>query len=106
MDVWDGLSVGGELAFTGSQYFDGDPSNLNAKLPSTVVVNLRAAYQLDSRWQIFGTVNNLLDNRDALYGSYFDPSGTAGLVSPALSDPRTLTLRQPVSFQLGLKVAF
>jgi iron complex outermembrane receptor protein len=104
VDVLDSVSIGGELAFTGSQYFDGDPSNLNTKLPSTVVVNLRAGYQFDERWQLFGTVNNLFDNRDALYGAYFDPSGTASLVTPALTDPRTLTLRQPVSFQLGIKV--
>ena len=106
VDVMDGISLGGELAFTGSQYFDGDPSNLNAKLPSTVVVNLRAAWQIDERWQLFGLVDNLFDNRDALYGGYFDPSGSAGLVTPALTDPRTLTLRQPVSFQLGLKLTF
>jgi iron complex outermembrane receptor protein len=67
-----------------------------------MVVNLRAAYQIDARWQLFGLVNNLFDNRDALYGAYFDPSG--GLA--ALTDPRTLTLRQPVSFQLGLKLTF
>jgi iron complex outermembrane receptor protein len=106
VNVLDDVSIGGELAFTGSQYFAGDPSNLNPKLPSSVVVNLRAAWQFDERWQMFGTVNNLLDNRDALYGTYFDPSGTAALVTPALGDPRTLTLRQPVSFQLGLKLAF
>jgi iron complex outermembrane recepter protein len=106
MDVLDDLSLGGELAFTGSQYFDGDPSNLNAKLPSTVVVNLRAAWQIDERWQLFGVVDNLLDNRDALYGTYFDPSSSTGLVTPVLTDPRTLTLRQPVSFQLGLKLKY
>jgi iron complex outermembrane receptor protein len=94
------------LAFTGSQYFDGDPSNLNAKLPSTVVVNLRAAWQIDERWQLFAAADNLFDNRDALYGAYFDPSNLGSLVTPALSDPRTLTLRQPVSFQLGLKLRF
>jgi iron complex outermembrane receptor protein len=104
VEIIDGVSLGGELAFTGSQYFDGDPSNLNPKLPSTVVVNLRAAWQIDPTWQLFGTVDNLFDNRDALYGSYFDPSGSVGLVTPALTDPRTMTLRQPVTFQLGLKL--
>lgn len=106
VDVMEGISLGGELAFTGSQYFDGDPSNLNGKLPSTVVVNLRAAWQIDERWQLFGVVDNLFDNRDALYGSYFDPSGSAGLVTPALTDPRILTLRQPVSFQMGVRLKF
>jgi iron complex outermembrane receptor protein len=106
VNLLEGLSVGGELAFTGSQYFAGDDSNLNTKLPATTVVNLRAAWQFDGRWQLFGTVDNLFDNRDATYGAYFSPSDTAGLVNPALSDPRTLTLRQPVSFQLGLKLKF
>jgi len=106
VNVLDDVDIGGELAFTGSQYFEGDPSNLNTKLPATVVVNLRAEYQFDERWQLFAAVDNLLDNRDALYGAYFDPSNTVGLVSPALTDPRTLTLRQPVSFQLGLKLKF
>jgi len=104
VEVLDGISLGGELAFTGSQYFDGDPSNLNTKLPSTVVVNLRGSWQIDPSWQLFATVDNLFDNRDALYGAYFDPSDTAGLVTPALTDPRTLTLRPPVSFQLGIKL--
>jgi iron complex outermembrane receptor protein len=104
VDVMEGVSLGGELAFTGSQYFDGDPSNRNAKLPSTVVVNLRGSWQIDPTWQLFATVDNLFDNRDALYGAYFDPSDTTGLIIPALTDPRTLTLRQPVSFQLGMRL--
>lgn len=106
MDVLDRVSLGGELAFTGSQYFDGDPSNRNARLPSTVVVNLRAAYQFDERWQLFGLVNNLFDDDHALYGTYFDPGSTAGLMTPTLTDPRTLTLRQPVSFQAGIRLKF
>ena len=106
VNVMEAISLGGELAFTGSQYFDGDPSNLNAKLPSTVVVNLRGSWQIDPNWQLFATVDNLFDNHDALYGAYFDPSDTTGLITPALTDPRTLTLRQPVSFQLGLRLKF
>ncbi|MCX7281782.1 MAG: TonB-dependent receptor [Alphaproteobacteria bacterium] len=107
VDVWENVSLGGEMVVTGSQYFDGDPSNRNAKLPATAVINLRASYQFDERWQLFGLVNNVFDDRHALYGAYFDPSGgAAGLVTPPLTDPRTLTLRQPVSFQAGIKLKF
>ena len=105
-DVTDTISIGAELAFTGSRYFDGDPSNLNTKLPAIAVVNLRAAWQFDPGWQLFALVDNLFDNRDGVYGTYFDPSDTAGLVTPALSDPRSLTLRQPVSVQAGLRLKF
>ncbi|HET7083891.1 MAG TPA: TonB-dependent receptor [Rhizomicrobium sp.] len=104
VEIPDNISLGGELVFTGSQYFEGDPSNLNAKLPSTMVVNLRGSWQIDPSWQLFALVDNVFDNRDALYGAYFDPSNLATLVTPNLSDPRSLTLRQPVTFQLGLKL--
>ncbi|MDB5739309.1 MAG: TonB-dependent receptor, partial [Alphaproteobacteria bacterium] len=104
VEVMDGLTVGGELAFTGSQYFDGDPSNRNAKLPSYVVVNLRGAYRIAPEWELFAAVDNLFDDRSASYGTYFETGG--GLVTPALTDPRTITLRRPVSLQLGLKLQF
>ena len=105
VEVMNGLHLGGELVYTGSQYFDGDPSNLNSKLAGYVVVNLRAAYDVTPQWQVFGLVDNVFDNHSATYGTYFEPDDTAGLLNPALTDPRTLTLRQPVSFQLGLKLA-
>jgi hypothetical protein len=47
-------------------------------------------------------VNNLFENHDAL----FDPDGTSALVTPALTDARTLTRRPPMSFQLGVKLKF
>jgi iron complex outermembrane receptor protein len=100
------LSVGGEFAFTGSQYFDGDNANQNAKLPAYTVVNIRVAYDLTKDWQLFGLVDNLFNSRDATYGTYFEPGGTAGLVTPALSDPRSLTLQQPLTVQAGVKFRF
>ena len=106
VELMAGLSLGGELAFTGSQYFDRDPSNLNSKLPGHVVVNLRAAYDITPGWQVFGLVDNLLDNHSSTFGTYFSPDDTAGLLNPPLSDPRTLTLEQPITFQLGLKLQF
>jgi iron complex outermembrane receptor protein len=102
--VIQGLSLGGELAFTGSQYFAGDPSNLNSKLPGHVVVNLRAAYDVTPECQLFGLVDNVFDDHSATYGTYFSPDDTAGLLNPPLTDPRTLTLEQPITFQLGLKL--
>jgi hypothetical protein len=47
-------------------------------------------------------VNNLFENRDAL----FDPGGTSAMDTPALTDARTLNRRPPVSFQLGVKLEF
>jgi iron complex outermembrane receptor protein len=101
--VMEGLRVGAELAYTGSQYFDGDPSNLNSKLPGYAIVNLRAAYDITPQWQVFGLVDNVFNNHSASYGTYFETDDTVGLLNPALTDPRTLTLQQPITFQLGVK---
>jgi iron complex outermembrane receptor protein len=104
--VLPGLSLGGEFAFTGGQYYNGDQANQNAKLPAYWVVNLRGAYDVSESWQLFGVVNNLLDRHDATYATYFSPDDTAGLLKPALTDPRSMTREQPVSVQFGLKLKF
>jgi iron complex outermembrane receptor protein len=104
--VLPGLSLGGEFAFTGSQYYHGDQANQNAKLPAYWVVNLRAAYDVSESWQLFGVVNNVFDRHDATYATYFQPDDTAGLLTPALKDPRSVTLEQPISVQFGLKLKF
>jgi iron complex outermembrane receptor protein len=103
-EILAGLTLGGDLVFTGSQYFDGDHANQNARLPAFTTVNLRAAYAMVDGWEIFGVADNLFDSHAASYGTYFDPGDTAGLYNPALSDPRMITRMQPVSFQLGARV--
>jgi iron complex outermembrane receptor protein len=106
MAVTKDVSLGGELIFTGSEYFDGDQANQNPKLPSRWVVNLHGSWRFAADWALFAIVNNLFDRHDAAYGTYFQPDDTAALLNPPLTDPRSITLEQPVSFQLGLRFAF
>ena len=105
-NILPGLALGADLVFTGSQYYDGDPANQNAKLPSHWTVNLRAAYDVTPSWQVFGVVNNLFNQHSATFGTYFGADNTVGLITPALTDPRSTTLEQPISFQIGLKTSF
>jgi iron complex outermembrane recepter protein len=105
-EILPGLTVGGDLVFTGSQFFDGDNANQNPTLPSYWTANLRVAYAFDKQWQIFGLVNNVFNQRAASYGTFFDPDDAEGLFTPDVTDPRTITPIQPVSFQAGIKIAF
>jgi iron complex outermembrane receptor protein len=98
------LTIGGDLIFTGSQYYDGDQANQNPKLPSYVVVNIRASYAFSDQWQFFGLVNNLFNRHAASYGTYFETDDTAGLLAHDLTDPRSVTLIQPISFEAGIKL--
>jgi iron complex outermembrane receptor protein len=100
------LSLGADLSVTGSQYYDSDYANQNQKLPAYWLVNLRASYALSTRWSLYGLVNNVFNRHAASYGTYFDPSNTVPLFSSPLTDVRSVTLIQPMSFQLGLRLAF
>ena len=102
--ILPGLTLGADLIFTGSQFYDGDQGNQNAKLPSFTTVSLHGTYDVAPGWQIFGVVDNLFDSHASSYGTYFDPDDTTGLYSTPLTDPRMITRLQPVSMQLGVKV--
>ena len=104
-EVAPDFTLGGELVITGSEYFDGDQANQNAKLPARWVVNVRGAWRFSPGWELFGVVDNLFDRHDAGFGTYFQPDDTVGLFAKPLSDPRSVTLAQPISFQLGLRLA-
>jgi iron complex outermembrane receptor protein len=102
IEILPRLMVGGDLSFTGGQYYDGDYANQNTKLPAYWLVNLRLSYAVSGNWELFGVVNNVFNRHDASYGTYFDPSNTAPLFAAPLTDVRSTTRIQPVSVQLGL----
>ena len=96
--------LGVDAAVVGSQYFVGDDSNLNAKVPAYWVMNLHSSYQISKEVQVFGLVTNLFNQRYYTYGSYFALDGVAKAVSFAFADPRTVTPAQPFAVYGGLRV--
>ena len=113
------LKFGGEYAFTskfkagvdvlivGSQYYIGDNSNLNPQLPLYWTTNLHASYQVTDNIQVFGLVNNLFNNRNPTYGTFFDTTSDAQMANGVpYTNPRTVTPLQPVSLYGGVKMTF
>jgi iron complex outermembrane receptor protein len=102
------FSAGADVLVVGSQYFVGDDSNLNPKLPAYWTVNLHASYQVNENIQFFGLVNNLFDNRNASFGTFFGTATSAQLATPVpfTGNPRTITPLQPLSLYGGIKVTF
>jgi iron complex outermembrane receptor protein len=99
--------VGGDVAVVGSQYFVGDDANQNGQLAGYWVTNVRSSYEITSNVEVFALVNNLLDKRYALFGTFFNPQGVANAGLPiALTDPRTEALGQPRSIYGGVRVRF
>ena len=96
--------VGADIAVVGSQYFVGDDSNLNAKVPAYWVTNLRTSYQINKEVQVFAIVTNLFNQKYYTYGSYFELGGVAKAIAFAFTDPRTVTPAQPLGIYGGVKV--
>src|ERR1700753_1808734 len=92
--VTDKWKVGADLNVVGSQYLIHDDSNQFAKVPAYAALNLHTSYQLTPNVQLFGLINNALNQHYWVAGTFTstggfssaDGSNTIG----TLNDPRTV----------------
>jgi len=106
--VTDAWKVGGDALFFGDQYFVGDESNQATKLPSYFVFNVHTSYQIDKNVQLYGRIDNLLDNHYATYGTFFDTNALPNFANGGapFTDPRSVSPARPRAFYAGMKVTF
>jgi iron complex outermembrane receptor protein len=104
--VTSAWSIGGDVEYYGSQNLVGDDSNQNARLTPYFLANIRSSYQVSENIQIFTRINNLFDRRYASFGTYFQTDGVGQPITDNLTDPRSITLGQPISAFGGVKIKF
>jgi iron complex outermembrane receptor protein len=110
--VTDAWKVGADLNFTGSQYLVHDDTNQSPKVPAYAVLNLHTSYQITPNIEVFGLINNVLNQQYYLGGTFFQTGGfastTAGVTNllASLTDPRTFVPGMPLAAYAGLKVKF
>jgi iron complex outermembrane recepter protein len=108
-DVW---KVGGDLNVVGSQYLVHDDTNQSPRVPAYAVLNLHTSYQVTPKTEIFGLINNALNQHYYLGGTFFQTDGfasaTPGVTNllATLSDPRTFVPGMPLAAYAGIKVRF
>ncbi|MGB6451352.1 MAG: TonB-dependent receptor [Steroidobacteraceae bacterium] len=68
-------TAGASLVLVSDQYFFGDESNQLAPMPGYHVVELHSSYTIDKRFEIFASIDNLLNAKYATYGILSDPTG-------------------------------
>jgi iron complex outermembrane receptor protein len=95
--------VGADVVVVGSQVYVGDDANQNGRLPAFWVANLHASYQVNKQLAVFGLVNNLFNNRYAVYGTYFEPQSIANALPNPPTDQRAQTPAQPFAIYGGLR---
>ena len=107
VDLTPGWTLGGDLLYVGAEYYGGDESNQNPRLPGYATVGLHTTYRVSSRLQLHGLVENLLNRRYATFGTFFDNAGYLGNPAfPDLTDTRTLTPGKPFAAYVGLKLSY
>src|SRR5229473_1693361 len=106
--VTDALKIGGDALFVSSQYFVGDESNQAQRLPSYAVFNLHASHQINKTFQIYARADNILDNRYATYGTFFNIDAIPNLANGGapFTDPRSVSPARPRAFYVGLRATF
>jgi outer membrane receptor protein involved in Fe transport len=106
--VTDAFKVGGDALFVASQYFAGDDSNQAARLPGYSVLNVHASYQINKTYQLYGRIDNLMDNRYATYGTFFNTGDVPNFANGGapFTDPSTVSPARPRAFYAGLKATF
>ena len=98
------LKLGADMLFVAAQRYVGDESNQATPLPPYATVNASVSYQVTVSIELYARVENILDRRYGVYGTFFDTQGLAPLV--AFSDPRTIVPGQPRSFYAGMRATF
>jgi outer membrane receptor protein involved in Fe transport len=106
--ITDAFKVGADALFVSSQYLVGDESNQAQKLPSYAVFNVHASYQINKSLQVYGKIDNVLDNHYATYGTFFDTAALPNFANggAAFTDARSLSPARPRAFYAGLKMTF
>jgi outer membrane receptor protein involved in Fe transport len=106
--ITDAFKVGGDALYVSSQYFVGDESNQEPRLPGYAVFNLHTSYQIDKTFQIYARADNIFDNRYATYGTFFDKTALPNFANGGanFTDSRSLSPARPRAFYAGLKATF
>ena len=104
----DAFKIGGDALFVSSQFLVGDASNQAPQLPGYAVFGVHASYQIDKTYQLYGRIDNLLDNHYATYGTFFDTNKLPNFFNGGapFTDPQSLSPARPRAFYAVLKASF
>jgi iron complex outermembrane receptor protein len=102
-DAW---TVGATAVTASGQYLFGDEANLTKQLPGYFVLNLNTSYQITPNVQLFGLVQNVLDTKYYVYGTFSPTSSIAFIPAPGTTNPRSYNIAAPIGGFAGVRVTF
>ena len=98
-------TAGAAVNAQSGQVLQGDESNQTAPLAGFWTLTLHSEYAFTKSVSVFGRVDNALNRRYDVYGTFTNQSGVPYPAVPGgISDPRTVTPAPPFAAFLGLRV--
>ncbi len=88
------------------QYLFGDEANLTPKVPGYVVLNAHVSFKIFEAVELYGTVENLLDNHYATFGTFSSIGEVPLLQVPNAQNPRAFSPAPPIAFYAGTRIKF
>ena len=106
--VTPAFTLGADVNFVGSQFYNGDASNQFQQLPAYWVANAYGSYQVTKNFQVYAKVDNVFDNHYYTYGTFFDTTDVPNFANGGnpFTDPRSLSPAMPRAFYVGLRATF
>ena len=104
-DLTDAWELAVETIVASSQVFRGDEGNDQAELAGYGIVNLRSAYRVSDRFELFLTAYNLLDREYETFGVLAEVELELD-EAPGADDPRFVSPGAPRSAFAGFRVRF
>ena len=99
-------TVGATAVAASGQYLFGDEANLTKQLPGYFVLNLNTSYQITPNIQVFGLVQNVLNAKYYVYGTFSPTSSIAFIGAPGATNPRSYNIAAPIGGFAGVRVTF
>ncbi len=75
-------------------------------MPGYFVLNLNTSYQITPNVEIFGLVQNVLDTKYYVYGTFSPTSSLVFFPAPTASNTRSYNIAAPVGGFGGVRVTF
>ena len=99
-------TVGVRGILQAGQYLFGDEANLTRQLPGFFTLELHTTYQLTSRVQLFGNIENLTDTDYSTFGTFSPVRSVPLFQAPDASNPRSFSPAAPIGGFGGARVTF
>jgi iron complex outermembrane recepter protein len=98
----DNWKIGADMVAASGQVIFGDENGAFPQLPGYAVFGVHTSYQVGKQLQIYGLIQNILDQRYYTAGGLFDISSFPNS-APFLTDPRTFGPGKPFAIYAGLR---